>query len=119
MPERHKVADVDDLSAEDSRVITEVDGLEIAVFRVGEEYHAVANFCVHQGGPLCEGELEGWTQVDKESWEWTFDETEKYILCPWHGWVFDITTGENVDTEKYSVPTYDVEVQDGEVFVIR
>jgi nitrite reductase/ring-hydroxylating ferredoxin subunit len=119
MPDSHKVADADDLSADGSRVITEVDGVEIAVFRVDGDFHAVANFCVHQGGPLCEGELCGRTVVNRETWEWEYDDTEKYVLCPWHGWTFDVTTGESVDAKRYAVPTYDVEVRDGEVFVVR
>lgn len=115
----HKIADAEELSAEGARVITEVDGMEIAVFRVDGEFHAVANYCVHQGAPLCEGELCGRTTVNKETWEWEYDDTKKNVLCPWHGWVFDITTGENIDTPKYSVPTYEVEVRDGEIFVVR
>lgn len=118
MADRHRVADVEDLP-EGSRVIAEVDGVEVAVFRIEGEFHAVANFCPHQGGPLCEGELCGRTVVDREAWEWEFDDTEKYVLCPWHGWIFDVTTGENVDTDRYSVPTYEVEVRDGGVFVAR
>jgi nitrite reductase (NADH) small subunit len=115
----HKIADEEELSTEGSSVITEINGLEIAVFRVNDEFHAIANYCVHQGGPLCEGELCGRTVVNKDDWGWEYDDTQKHVLCPWHGWVFDVTTGENVDTKKYSVPTYEVEVQDNEIFVKR
>lgn len=116
---RHKVADADDLAGDASRVIAEVDGVEIAVFRIEGTYHAVANFCVHQGGPVCEGELRGRTTVADDGWDWEYDDTEQYVVCPWHGWLFDVTTGVSPDDEQYAVPTYDVTVEDGAVFVER
>lgn len=117
MPSRHKIADVEDMSEEGSRLLIEVKGVEIAVFNCGDEYQAVANFCPHQGGPLCEGPLRGRTTVGRDG-EWEYDAEQKHIVCPWHGWMFDITTGMNVDAERYEVPTYDVEVDDGELFVV-
>lgn len=116
---RHRVAAVEAFDGEGSRVLAEIDGVEIGVFRVDGEYHAVANFCVHQGGPLCGGELRGRTTVADNGWEWKYDTTEKNVVCPWHGWMFDVTTGRSVDAERYAVPTYDVEVEDGAVYVRR
>ena len=110
----HKIADTDELS-DGSRVVTELEGREVAVFRVDDEFHAVANYCVHQAGPLCEGELTG--RTSRSETEWAYDDTAKNVVCPWHGWVFDVTTGRNVQDERYAVPTYDVDVRDGEVFV--
>lgn len=110
----YKIADTEELS-DDSRVIMEIDGREIAVFRVGDEYHAVANYCVHQAGPLCEGELAG--QTSRSETEWSYDEDRRKVVCPWHGWMFDVATGKNVQDERYTVPTYDVDVRDDEIFV--
>jgi len=47
MPERHHIGTVDQLSEGGSRIVTEVAGREIAVFRLGDEYHALLNFYVH------------------------------------------------------------------------
>jgi len=55
----------------------EVEGRRIAVFRVGEDYFALADECTHRSGPLSEGTLE-----DGE------------VECPWHGARFDLRTGE-------------------------
>lgn len=110
----HKIADVEELS-DGSRVIMEIEGREIAVFRVGDEFHAVANYCVHQAGPLCEGELTG--RTSRNETEWAYDEERRNVVCPWHGWVFDVATGKNVQDERYAVPTYDVDVRDDELFV--
>lgn len=116
---RHRVADVEEFADDGSRVLAEVEGIEVAVFRVEGDYHAVANHCVHQGGPVCEGELRGRTTVADDGWNWEYDETEKHVVCPWHGWLFDVTTGASPDDDRYVVPTYDVTVEDGEVFVDR
>jgi nitrite reductase/ring-hydroxylating ferredoxin subunit len=118
MSTREKVATTAELPTEGSRVIVEAEGREIAIFRVEGDLHAVANFCVHQGGPLCDGELAGRTVVGDDGWEWEYEEVEKHVLCPWHGWMFDVTSGVCVDAEQYSVPTYDVEVENGNVFVV-
>jgi len=119
MSKRYKVADIDRFEGDKSRVLVDVDGIEVAVFRIDEEFYAVGNFCVHQGGPLCEGGVSGRITASDDGWEWNYDEEEKYVHCPWHGWIFDITTGKNVDADQFRVPTYDVEVEDEEVFVRR
>jgi nitrite reductase/ring-hydroxylating ferredoxin subunit len=116
---RIKIADVSEFDGDGSRVIEEVRGQEIAVFRHDGEFYALANYCVHQSGPLCEGGLTGYSDVAEDMWDWEFDTEEKYLSCPWHGWVFDITTGRNAKDDSYAVPTYEVEVADGEVFVHR
>ena len=116
---RHRVAEEAELAEDGSRVITEVDGQEIAVFNVHGEYHAIPNFCVHQAGPLCEGDLTGQVVVGEDDWEWLWDDDERIITCPWHGWKFDVTTGVNIRDDRYAVPRYEVEVEDGAVYVNR
>lgn len=116
MTEQHRIASVDEFESDGSRVIAEVMGQEIAVFRIDGEFHAVANFCVHQAGPLCEGELSGHMEVD-EDWEWQYNGEQRFVTCPWHGWKFDVVGGENVNDPRYKVPKYDVSVEDGDVFI--
>lgn len=117
MSERHHVANTSALDSPGTRLLTEIDGVEIAVFRRDGEYYALSNYCPHQGGPLCEGELQGTVCLDDDEWSWSYDEDERYIACPWHGWLFDVTTGESADHESWTVPTYEVTVSDGEIYV--
>ena len=53
------------------------DGRSVALFNVDDEIFAMDNACPHAGGPLGEGSLE-----------------ENIVTCPWHGWSFDVKTGE-------------------------
>lgn len=76
MPEFVKVARTDEIPVGQAKLV-EVGGNEIAIFNVQGSFHAIDNTCTHVGGPLCEGEIDG---------------TE--VTCPWHGAVFDVTSGE-------------------------
>lgn len=116
---RYKVGTVDDFKSDSQRIITEVDGLEIGVFKVDGEYHALLNFCVHQGAPLCEGKLRGRTIPGDDGWEWKFDAEEKYLTCPWHAWKFDVTNGNSIDSSKHSIPTFDVTIEGEDVYITR
>jgi len=115
---RHKIGTVDEFSEDGSRITEEVNGREIVVFRKGDEYFALLDFCVHQGGPISDGMLQGQMVIGKDEWEWEWDEETQVITCPWHSWKYDITSGENIDCNKYQLPTFKTEVEDGEVFVI-
>ena len=78
-----------------------VDGVAVAVFRVGGEYFALEDVCTHDGGPLAEGVLE-----------------DHVIECPRHGARFDIRTGAVLALPATSpVPTYTVRVQGDDIQV--
>jgi nitrite reductase/ring-hydroxylating ferredoxin subunit len=71
-----KVAKTEDLAPGQGKMV-EAGGKKIALFNVDGDYCAISDTCTHHGGPLSEGELAG-----------------KEVTCPWHGAVFDVTTGE-------------------------
>jgi nitrite reductase/ring-hydroxylating ferredoxin subunit len=114
-PGRHHVVSEAELAGTD-RVVADVEGREIAVFNLDGEYHAVANYCVHQGGPACEGLLSGTVSVS-EGMELSYEQEGEIVACPWHGWEFDVRTGEHLARPQYRLPTYDVVTEDGEVYV--
>src|ERR1700692_3512713 len=82
--------------------IREVDvaGKAIAFANVGGQFHAIDGICIHRGGPLGDGPLEG-----------------KMVTCPWHGWEYDVTTGKVGQSPTAGVACYAVEVRGDEVFV--
>lgn len=114
-PNAHHVGSAADLDTGEY-LLAEVDGIEIAVYDTEDGYFAISNFCVHQGGPLCEGPVTG-TLSQNDDGTLCFDEDTQVVRCPWHGWEFDIETGEHLSRPEYSQPTYDVLVRDGEVYV--
>lgn len=118
MSDGRYVADESEFDEEPDRVIADVDGREIAVFRLEGDYYAVANHCVHQAGPLCEGRRTGQTEVASDDFDWEYED-DTCIECPWHTWTFDIRTGRHIADDRYAVPTYDVEVEDGSVYVLE
>lgn len=117
MSEQTFVIEADALAVGD-RVIVEVDGQEIAVFKTGDGFVALANYCVHQGGPVCEGLLSGTVGVDDDM-DLVYEREGEVVACPWHGWEFDIRTGEHLADPSYRLPTYEVTVQDGDVYLTR
>jgi nitrite reductase/ring-hydroxylating ferredoxin subunit len=78
----------------------QVGGQAIALANVAGLVYAISNTCLHRGGPLGEGQLEG-----------------KVVTCPWHGWQYDVTTGKAVQNPNVGVSCYAIEVRDEEVFV--
>lgn len=113
----HKVADVDEIEDDDLPILVDLDGREVGVFRIEDEYFAVANYCPHANGPLCEGDVTGTIGAASDG-TWQLEKEDELISCPWHGWDFDIRTGKNVRTDRFRTPTYEVEVKDGELFVL-
>lgn len=119
--ERHRVATADEID-DGERLVIQLEGREIAVFRHDGEYYAHLNWCAHQGGPCGEGSLTG-TRIasyDRETGEVdTSWEREGEILnCPWHGWEYDLTSGECLSRQDVTLPSYPVEIDDGAVFVL-
>jgi nitrite reductase/ring-hydroxylating ferredoxin subunit len=113
---RREVCSTADLDDGD-RILREIDGREVAVFNVDGDYVAVANYCVHAGGPICGGTLSGMVTAEAGEWEWGWDRDGEILACPWHGWEFDIRSGRFLSDDRYSLITYDVEVDDGSVYV--
>lgn len=116
---RYPVADATDLAEDGDSLIAEIEGQEIGVYRIDGETHAIANFCPHQAGPLCGGPVTGRMVVGEDGWSWRYDQEGEIVTCPWHGWKFEIPSGLNIKNEEYAVPTYEVTVEDGTVYVER
>ncbi len=110
------VCSTDELSPGE-RLVVDTGGREIAVFNVNGEFIAVANYCVHAGGPVCEGKLSGTVTASVDEWAYDWEREGEILACPWHGWEFDLLTGEHLSDPSYRLLTYDVTVSDGTVYV--
>lgn len=108
--QRHQVASISEVP-QGSRKIVNVAGRSIGVFNVDGRFFAVKNSCPHQGGPLCLGPTMGLATADSPG-EFNYDRDGEILRCPWHGWEFDLATGQSVfDPSRTRVRSYQVEVE--------
>ena len=77
-----------------------VNGRHVALFRLGDAFHAIDNLCLHRGGPLCDG------QIDND-----------VVTCPWHAWRFKLCDGTWCDNPKLKIGSYPVRVEGDEIQV--
>src|SRR5579864_556935 len=103
------------------RRIVFVGDHEIGVFREHGTFYAYSNYCLHQGGPACEGltiaKVEERIMPDKTSKGLYFSDTELHFVCPWHGYEYDIKTGECVSDRRLKLRKYEVFQKGDEVYV--
>lgn len=99
MGEFVKVAKKSDIP-KDSGLCVSAGGIEIGLFIAEGKVFAMDQVCPHAGGPLAEGGLHG----DK-------------IMCPWHGWEFDIKTGLCDFNDSIKQKTYRVKEEGEDVYV--
>ena len=115
------VAKVSEMKDGDRRIVF-VGDQEIGVFRHEGQYYAYSNFCLHQGGPACEGltiaAVEEKLRPDKTSLGLSFSPTEMHFVCPWHGMEYDMKTGECVSDRKMKLKKYKVLEKGDELYVV-
>ncbi|MGA8414537.1 MAG: Rieske (2Fe-2S) protein, partial [Xanthobacteraceae bacterium] len=90
---RHVVATVGEIAPGSSKLVT-VKGREIGLFNVKGEYFALANKCPHEGASLCRGTLVGLALSDVPG-HYRLTRQGELLKCPWHGWEFDVRTGQS------------------------
>jgi nitrite reductase (NADH) small subunit/3-phenylpropionate/trans-cinnamate dioxygenase ferredoxin subunit len=93
------VARVGDIPPGTARQV-DVHGRWVGLFNIDGEYHAVDNLCLHRGGPLCEGSVQG-----------------QVVTCPWHGWQFDVTTGVLMQDPTVGVSRHETRIVFDEIQV--
>jgi nitrite reductase/ring-hydroxylating ferredoxin subunit len=95
-----KVANVGDVPPGSGKVVN-AGKVVLALFNIGGTFYALDNRCTHVGGPLGQGKVEG-----------------TRVTCPWHGSIFEITTGAVVGPPaRRPVATFRVKVDGSEVLV--
>lgn len=72
----------------------------VALFNVNGQYYALDGICPHQGGPLGKGRLSGCM-----------------VTCPWHGWQYDVRTGQHGSIATVRSKSFPVKVEGDMVLV--
>jgi nitrite reductase (NADH) small subunit len=75
------------------------NGKMVCVTNVDGEIYAMENTCLHRGGPLGEGVIEGGK-----------------VICPWHGWAWDPKTGQAGPPDA-KIAVYPVKIEGGDVLI--
>jgi nitrite reductase/ring-hydroxylating ferredoxin subunit len=106
---------------ERGRLVIEAGGRTIGIYRLDGQLYAYENVCPHQGGPVCQGllvprvlELIDDGGVSRSN---CFDEHSLHVVCPWHGFEFDIRTGRHAGGVGVALKAVEVSEQEGHVYV--
>lgn len=94
-----KVAKVSEMPPGTAREF-HADGKVIALFNVEGKFYALDNTCLHRGGPLGQGALEG-----------------EVVTCPWHGWQYKVTSGEAIFNPDIKVQRFETKVEGDDIIV--
>ena len=108
--------------AEGSRKVISCDGTEVGVFNIDGELVAWHNECAHLQGPVCQGRIYAKVEEPVDANGHTrmlaYNEKEKHIVCPWHGWEFSLKTGKHGSHATARLRKAKLEVSDGQVYVV-
>lgn len=99
MAEFVTVANIDELKPGECKVVT-ANGRSLALYNVDGKFYITDNTCLHRGGPLGDGVLDG-----------------QIVTCPWHDWQFNVVNGKNLQDEQIHLKTFEVAVNGEQVRV--
>jgi nitrite reductase (NADH) small subunit len=94
-----RVAEMKECPAGSAREVV-VENRVIALYHVEDGVYALDGICPHQGGPLGEGALQG-----------------HIVTCPWHGWQYDVRTGQHQSIRSLVHRSFPVKVEEGGIYV--
>jgi nitrite reductase (NADH) small subunit len=120
MPE-YRAGHVDDYNDGDRKVVV-CDDKEVGVFRLDGQFYAWHNRCAHRAGPICQGRimkrvLEPLAE-DRTVRSMEYDEAETNIVCPWHGYEYNIKSGAHQGNPSIRLRKAELSIRDGEIHVV-
>ncbi|MBI4043834.1 MAG: NAD(P)H-dependent oxidoreductase [Candidatus Diapherotrites archaeon] len=89
---------------EKTRAVVQVNKRAVALFWANENAFALSNVCIHEGGPLIQGQVH-----EKDG--------QTVVQCPWHGFEFSLKTGKTFTPVPDSVDVYDAKIENKRVLV--
>ena len=93
----------------------------MGVFQIGGEFYGWHNECAHRGGPICQGRVMSRVLEIADADQCTrmqeYDDSQLHIVCPWHGYEFNIKTGRHPGNDRLRLRKASVVVKDDAVYV--
>jgi nitrite reductase/ring-hydroxylating ferredoxin subunit len=103
------------------RRVVEIDGAEVGVFCQNGKFTAFENVCPHMGGPVCQGKIIARVQEviadDKTSLGFAFSKDQTNVACPWHGYEFNISTGQHQGNPRMRLRPVRIGIVDGDLVI--
>jgi nitrite reductase/ring-hydroxylating ferredoxin subunit len=103
------------------RVLVRWGDTEVCVLNHGTEVLAYENRCAHQGGPVGEGVIIGKVEClldsEKRALGERFSAEEIHLVCPWHGWEYDLRTGASTTNPGIALRKFDVRLHGEDVYL--
>jgi nitrite reductase/ring-hydroxylating ferredoxin subunit len=119
MPEINvgKFADFED----PGRKVVDCNGTEVGVFRLGSDVFAYHNICPHLDGPACQGKILPLATEDvapdQTSAGRVYSKSQVNVICPWHGFEFDIRTGRHPTDPEVRLRPVPVRIEGGNIVI--
>jgi nitrite reductase/ring-hydroxylating ferredoxin subunit len=110
---------------ERGRLVVEIGGpagpVTVGVFRFDGRLYAWENRCAHQGGPACQGRIVSRVREclddERRSLGLRFEEDTMHMVCPWHGFEYDVTTGRHPGRPGLALRSFPVTEEEGRIRV--
>jgi len=114
-PNLHRVCGIWDVPRSGIKIVT-VGAVEIGLFNVAGKIVAYRNACPHAGAPICAGKITG-TAPPCDVYQYAWGRSGEILRCPWHGWEFDLLTGEHLVANSVRLRRYPVTIRDHVIYV--
>ena len=99
MSEFHKAAKASEIQPGSGKVVS-AGGKDLALFNLNGDFFCIDNTCVHRGGPLGDGFVQ-----------------ESTVVCPWHGWQYEIKSGECKTNPAAKLACYQVRQEGDDILI--
>jgi len=108
--------------ADGGRRIVSAGSTEIGVLHHEGSFYAYENRCLHQGGPVCEGRILGKVEAvldeNRAVVGERFSTDEVHLICPWHGYEYNLTTGQSAVEPHRALRRFEVVQRGDEIYVV-
>jgi 3-phenylpropionate/trans-cinnamate dioxygenase ferredoxin subunit len=111
---RYRVIQAEKIQAGERKIVT-IEDRSIGIFNVNGSFIAVLNLCPHEFAPVCKGRVSG-TTAPSQPGEMNWVRDGEILYCPWHGWEFDLLTGDCL-TDHRRLRRFTTTVENGWVYV--
>jgi len=110
---KHVVALASEIAPGECKIVS-AGGREVGVYNINDAFYALINRCPHEGAAVCRGQIFGRPESDMPG-NYRLIQRGEMVRCPWHGWLFEIKTGQSWCDSATRARSIPVSIETGEV----